>query len=305
MFRHITIALIFLINISVVHAEECDIKVVTTIKPFKQLIDGVLGNEGGTKQIIKDGLSPHDFQLKPSDLSAMNNSDLFFWGGENLDSPIKKYVDKMPPEVIVVDLSKISGIELVEVEEQCCHNHEHEHKQDDEKNYDGHIWLSPKNAIAILKVVNRELKKACPSKADIFDLNTEKSIYKLTKLDKEIEQSTNSYQDKPFMAFHDAFVYFARTYNMNYLGAVSKSHEHVFSAKNVLEIQENIKQQQPVCIILEPNANPKILNTILNGNPINVVEIDHIGANQTDNFEGYITLMREVSNNITRCMQQN
>ena len=67
-----------------------DIKVVATIKPIHSLASYLM--DGVRKpDLIDDGYaSPHGFALKPSHAKMIQNADIIFWVGEDIESFLEK-----------------------------------------------------------------------------------------------------------------------------------------------------------------------------------------------------------------------
>ncbi|MEJ8475980.1 zinc ABC transporter substrate-binding protein [Roseibium algae] len=88
-------------------------QVVATIKPIHSLVAGVM--EGvGTPEILIDGAaSPHSFALKPSQASSLQNADVVFWVGENLETSLAKALESLPGKATVVELSETPKLELL------------------------------------------------------------------------------------------------------------------------------------------------------------------------------------------------
>ena len=68
------------------HADvKTDIKVVTTIKPLHSLISRIMETRGEPQLIIEGTNNPHTFVLKPSHAKMIEEADIVFWIGEDLE----------------------------------------------------------------------------------------------------------------------------------------------------------------------------------------------------------------------------
>ena len=83
-----------------------EIKVVASIKPIHSLASYLM--EGIAKpDLIVDGYaSPHGFALKPSHAKMLQNADLIFWVGEDLENFLVKPLNA---------IAKSEKIELMEI----------------------------------------------------------------------------------------------------------------------------------------------------------------------------------------------
>ena len=61
-----------------------DIKAVATIKPIHSLLASVMEGVGTPSLIVEGSNSPHNFTLKPSHATMLEEADIIFWVGEDL-----------------------------------------------------------------------------------------------------------------------------------------------------------------------------------------------------------------------------
>ena len=64
------------------------------------------------KLLLKGNLSPHNFSLKPSDAERLQNADIIFWGGENLEVFLAKSLSSLALKAKVVSVFDINGLKL-------------------------------------------------------------------------------------------------------------------------------------------------------------------------------------------------
>ena len=67
-----------------------DVKVVTSIKPIHSLASYLMDGVGNPDLIVDGYASPHGFALKPSHAKMLQNADLIFWVGEDLENFLEK-----------------------------------------------------------------------------------------------------------------------------------------------------------------------------------------------------------------------
>jgi zinc transport system substrate-binding protein len=65
---------------------KAELKVVTTIKPLHSLITHVMDGIGDPDLIIEGSSSPHSFVLKPSHAKLIEQADIIFWIGEDIET---------------------------------------------------------------------------------------------------------------------------------------------------------------------------------------------------------------------------
>ena len=87
-FIKLTIALFFTLTLS--FSANADIKVVASIKPIHSLASYLMDGVGKPDLIVDGYNSPHGFALKPSHAKMLQNANLVFWVGEDLETFLEK-----------------------------------------------------------------------------------------------------------------------------------------------------------------------------------------------------------------------
>ena len=123
-----------------------EIKVVASIKPIHSLASYLM--EGIAKpDLIVDGYaSPHGFALKPSHAKMLQNADLIFWVGEDLENFLVKPLNAIAKKAEKIELMEIKGLEKLKFRERNIFDghddHGHKEKEDDHDDHkheeDGH-----------------------------------------------------------------------------------------------------------------------------------------------------------------------
>ena len=130
---------------------KAEIKVVTTIKPLHSLISNVMDGVGVPALIIEGSNSPHSFVLKPSHAKLIEQADIIFWIGEDIETFMEKPLDsiaKNAKKISFMELDSISKLKfreenIFEHEDHDDHGHDEdkdhdEHKHDEDKDHDEH-----------------------------------------------------------------------------------------------------------------------------------------------------------------------
>ena len=65
---------------------KADLKVVTSIKPIHSLASYIMNGVGSPRLIVDGYNSPHSFQLKRSHAKMLEQADIIFWIGEDIEN---------------------------------------------------------------------------------------------------------------------------------------------------------------------------------------------------------------------------
>ncbi|MFP3590063.1 zinc ABC transporter substrate-binding protein, partial [Paraburkholderia sp. SIMBA_055] len=68
-----------------------------------------------------------------------------------------------------------------------------------------------------------------------------------------------------FIVFHDAYQYFENRFGVKAAGSITFSPEKAPGAARIKEIHEKIKSLGATCVFSEPQFEPKLVNTVIEG----------------------------------------
>ena len=300
----ILLSLSFLISYSSLNAE---VKVVATIKPIHSLVAGVMDGLGSPSLIVDGSNSPHNFSLKPSHAKMIEDAEIIFWVGEDLETFMIKSLESIAnnaTKVSFMDLDNITKLKFKEENILEVEGYDDDHDDDDhdkhaDGEFDAHIWLDPKNAIEIVNEIAKTLSLKDPNNKNVYYSNAEKLNHSLNELIEKINLSIN--KDARFIVFHDAYQYFEKRFDVSSAGALILNEEALPSAKKVSEIHKIIKKQNINCIISEPQFNPNIIKSIAQDSSILTRSFDPLGSSFDTNKNLYFEMILSLSNSLKDC----
>ncbi|MGC8853585.1 MAG: zinc ABC transporter substrate-binding protein [Halothiobacillaceae bacterium] len=303
--RHLLPILVLAISAPLAAAPQ----VATSIKPIDDLVRAVMDGVGEPARLIPPGSSPHTYALKPSERLAAEQADVLFWIGPEVETALTKVTKTLRPGTRIIALSALPDIELLpartggdwERKRPAPQRHEHD-EHNHGGSYDGHLWLSPTNASMIVRAAAATLTAADPAHAAQYAANAEKAIRRLEILDDELKTKLAPVAAKPFMVFHDAYQYFEHAYGLRAVGSILVSPEAMASAGRVQAMREKIKQLGAICVFSEPQFEPKLVQTLIEGTPARTGVLDPLGAQLPPGLAGYEQLLRQLADNLTTCL---
>jgi zinc transport system substrate-binding protein len=126
---------------------KADVKVVASIKPVHSLVAAVMQGVGSPDLIVDGAASPHTYSLKPSQARRLQDADLIFWIGHELEAFLEKPIDGIATGATAVSLLDSHGLTKVKFrdggafEDHGHDDHGHDEKHDDhghDKKHDDH-----------------------------------------------------------------------------------------------------------------------------------------------------------------------
>src|SRR5262245_235113 len=291
-----------------------DLKVVVTIKPLHALVTQVMSGVGAPELLVKGAASPHSYALKPSEARALNNADLFFRMAETVEAFTTKVVKSLPKRVEVVTLQDAPGMKLLALRSGAtfephahgndkAHGHGHSHsKPKAGESIDGHVWLDPDNAKAMVDRIQQALGAKYPEHAPAFKTNAEALKGKLDALMAELEGDLSPIADKPYIVFHDAFQYLERRFGLNVAGSISINPDVPPSAKRLSDLRRKIQSLSAVCVFAEPAFDRRLVDNLIEGTSARTGILDAEGSSLDPDPELYFTLMRKLASALKGCL---
>jgi zinc transport system substrate-binding protein len=134
-FLKLTITLFFTFAIN--FSANAEIKVVASIKPIHSLASYLMDGVGKPDLIVDGYNSPHGFALKPSHAKMLQNADLVFWVGEDLETFLEKPLKSVAKKAEKIELMEIKGLKKLEFRERNIFEGHDDHGHDDHKEH-GH-----------------------------------------------------------------------------------------------------------------------------------------------------------------------
>ncbi|MDC1181533.1 zinc ABC transporter substrate-binding protein [Candidatus Pelagibacter sp.] len=125
--------------ISFITPVNADVKVVTSIKPLHSLASYLMDGVGKPDLIVDGYASPHGFAMKPSHAKMLQNADLIFWVGEDLESFLEKPLSSIAKKAEKIELMEIKGLNVLKFRERNIFDeHDHDDHDDHGKKEDDH-----------------------------------------------------------------------------------------------------------------------------------------------------------------------
>ena len=317
-----------------------EVNVVTTIKPLHSLISSVMEGVGKPSLIIEGTNNPHTFVFKPSHAEMIENADIVFWIGEDLEAFMEKPLESLAKNAKTISFMDLASIEKLKFREQNIfddhddHGHDdhddHGHKDDDHDDHDDHDGHDDEHdghddhddhaghhdghnhgefdAHIWLDPANAK-EMVLEISHELSELDpSNKSKYEdnasktIVALDKLIEEVDKSLsKDISYIVFHDAYQYFEKRFGVIPAGALTLNPDVVPGAKQIADIQDIINDKGIKCIFSEPQYNPKIIETIGNDMNISTGVMDPLGAYIDAGPSMYSDLINQIANSIKDC----
>ncbi len=239
------------------------ITAITSFYPLYEFTKEIGGDKVDVSLLVPQGVEPHEWEPTIRDIQKIEQADLIIINGNGFE----KWVDK-------IDSSKVSIINSGRSFGWVT--------GEPTKSVDFHYWLNPLSAKLQIKEIADGLIEADPENVDYYK-NTKKTYdLKLDSLHSKIKTELNGCK-KDFVAFHDAFSYFAHEYDLNQHTVIQSNSPHSEPTSKKLEYIIQLSKSLDIDVIFTEEgsgirASQVIANEIggkvLILSPLEVVEDD-------------------------------
>ena len=137
----------FLSFITFITSVNADVKVVASIKPIHSLASYLMDGVGKPDLIVDGYASPHGFAMKPSHAKMLQEADLIFWVGEDLEAFLEKPLKSIAKKAEKIELMATKNLNVLKFRERNIfdeHDHDdhghddHAKKKDDHDDHEDH-----------------------------------------------------------------------------------------------------------------------------------------------------------------------
>jgi zinc transport system substrate-binding protein len=317
-----------------------DIKVVASIKPIHSLASYLMNGVAKPDLIVDGYASPHGFAMKPSHAKMLQNADLIFWVGEDVENFLEKPLGSIAKKAEKIELMQIKGLQVLKFRERNIfddhddHGHDdhdkkedhdshakkedhddHDKKEDhddhgkkedhDDHERHAHGEFDPHIWLDPInaKVILNEMVEHLIENDPKNEAKYKSNLDEALKdIDKlTIDVMTELSNSVSSIVFHDAYQYFEKRFNVNILGAFTVNTDVMPGAEQLAEIREIIEHDKVACVFSEPQFNPDIIKAVAKDMNIKTGVIDPLGATLNPGKDLYFSLIKNMSASFKGC----
>ena len=207
---------------------------------------------GEPRLLIGSGASPHTYSLKPSDARALQNADVFFWVGEDLETFLIKPLPRCRKRRGLSNSPKRAGHDALRLARERpagsrmfmpsggTEREERERARIIPARMVDQTCISGSTPITRARSYARAvaaLIEADPDRAELYRSNGEQTRDRLTSLDQALRSELTPLAGRPYIVFHDAYRYLEHRYGLTPVGSITISPERQPSAQRIAAIR--------------------------------------------------------------------
>ncbi len=179
---------------------------VTTIHPFKEIIQRVVGEWGKVICLLSPGSSPHTFYISPSEVKVIESADALFYCAKNLDEWAIRYNN--PNKIELLSLLPVDSLlNIFTIRNRNV-------------GLDPHFWTDPVLVKIMLPQLAAKLCSIDPDGCKIYKANAEEFSVELELIYREINKNLKQVNKRTVILSHPFFQYFLKRFNFKLAGII-------------------------------------------------------------------------------------
>ncbi len=243
--------------------------VVAAFYPIAYAVEQIAGTSVAVRNLTPAGAEPHDLELSPGDVRAVDGAKVVFFFGDGFMPGLERAVQARNGRS--VDL--LAGQRLLPGARGTTSG-------------DPHVWLDPRRYAAMARVIGAALGN--PLAAD-------RLAQRLTVLDGEFRRGLARCQRREIVTSHAAFGYLAAAYDLDQVPLEGLAPEAEPSARDLARLVDVVRASGATTVFFEPLVSPKLAETVAREAGVATAELDPIeglsGA-EIAAGEDYLSVMR-------------
>ena len=236
-------------------------KIVVTIFPEYDWVMNVLGDLKDNFEVtllMKNGTDLHNYQPTADDMVKISNCDLFIYVGGESDFWVENaLLNPMNKDRKTINLMEILGSNVLEEDLE---------EDEEEMEYDEHVWLSLLNTKLFVKEISSALSKIDENNSKTYSDNSQKYADELDNLHNQFTSAVSE-ASKNVLIFGDRFPfrYFCKDYGITYFAAFEGCSADVeASFETVISLAEKLDEYDLNCIVKIESSDDSLPRTIIN-----------------------------------------
>jgi len=218
------------------------LKIATTVAPITSIVANIVGDRADVEGIVPEGTNSHTFEPEPSVAELLSTADVVYINGLVLEEPTKELADQNLKD----------GAELVELGTQAIPESEYKYDfsfPEEEGKPNPHLWTDPTLALDYAEIVKDDMSERDPGNAEYYADNYEKFSDLIEGFDTAMREAFATVPERKLLTYHDAYAYFADTYDWDVIGAIQVSDFEDPTPGEVADLIDQVRAEKVPAIL--------------------------------------------------------
>ena len=251
------------------------LEVAAAFYPLQYVAEQVGGDAVSVTSLTKPGAEPHDLELAPQDVVALNDADLTVYLSGFQPALDDAVADGTEGEVL--DVSGSADLTLT----------------DGDGATDPHFWLDPMRLADVADAVAAKLADSAPDHAAAFEQNAAALRDELVALDREFAAGLKTCDSRLLVTSHAAFGYLADAYDLDQVGLTGLTPEAEPAPSDLAEVTDIVRDNDVQTIFYETLVSPDVAETVASATGASTAVLDPIeGLTDSSAGDDYLSVMQ-------------
>ena len=216
------------------------------------LVENIGGDHVSVTGLMGPGIDPHLYRPSASDVKELQNADIIFYNGLDLEGKMGDIFVKIGKgETHVWAVSESIPTESLLILDTNGH-------------FDPHVWWNVELWAEAAKVVATGLKEYDPKNSEKYDENLSEYLNQLETLNSNNLKKINSIpkEQRVLVTAHDAFRYFGHTYGFEELSIQGWSTDSEAGIREIQNLADEISERKIKALFVETSISPATIEAL-------------------------------------------
>ena len=228
------------------------IMVTTTTNVVTDLVENIGGEHVSVIGLMGPGVDPHLYRPSANDVKKLQDADIVFYNGLDLEGKMGDIFVKIGRE----------GTAVWAVSENIPN--ESLLNLDNEGQSDPHIWWDAELWMEAAKVVATGLSEYDPENSQVYEKNLQEYLTQLEELDQDSLEMMNSIpqEQRVLVTAHDAFQYFGHAYGLEEMAIQGWSTDSEAGIREIQNLADEISERKIKAVFVETSISPATIEAL-------------------------------------------
>ena len=228
------------------------ILVTTTTNVITDLVETIGGENVLVSGLMGPGVDPHLYRPSASDVKKLQEAEIVFYNGLDLEGKMGDIFVKIGREGTPVWAvsEKIQTESLLSL--------------DTAGHYDPHIWWNAELWMEAAKVVEKGLSEYDPENSQTYKDNLDEYLTQLSELNEKSLEKMNSIPktQRVLVTAHDAFQYFGHAYGLEEMAIQGWSTDSEAGIREIQNLADEIADRKIKAVFVETSISPATIEAL-------------------------------------------
>ena len=189
------------------------LRIATTVAPITSIVSNIVGDRAIVTGIVPEGTNSHTFEPQPSVAEILSTADVVYLNGLVLEEPTKELAQSnLADGAAIIELGTLSI-------PQSEYIYDFSFPKDGGKP-NPHLWTDPTLALKYAEIIKNDMSERDPDNANYYAANYTSFAAIVSEMDEAMRESFATIPKRELLTYHDAYAYFAKTYDWTVIGAI-------------------------------------------------------------------------------------